>query len=48
MNKVFKLRKIIQSDSKVLLKWRNDQRRNFFNSDEITLSQHKEYIKETP
>jgi len=47
MSSGFKLREIIQNDSQILLEWRNGQRQFFFNSDEIILSQHKEYIKKT-
>jgi RimJ/RimL family protein N-acetyltransferase len=47
MSKAYKLREITENDSKVLMDWRNDQRQNFFTSDEITVSQHQEYIKQT-
>ncbi|MBT7622946.1 MAG: GNAT family N-acetyltransferase [Flavobacteriaceae bacterium] len=49
MRKSFNLREVKKSDWKVLLKWRNDNitRQNFFNSDLISVSEHKEYIKNT-
>ena len=49
MRKYFNLREVTKSDWKVLLKWRNDEitRQNFFNSDLISVSEHKEYIKNT-
>jgi len=49
MRKSFNLREVTKSDWKVLLKWRNDKitRQNFFNSDFISLSEHKKYIKNT-
>ena len=49
MRKSFNLREVTKSDWKVLLKWRNDEitRQNFFNSDLISVSEHKEYIKNT-
>ena len=49
MRKSFNLREVTKSDWKVLLKWRNDNitRQNFFNSDLISVSEHKEYIKNT-
>ena len=49
MRKIFNLREITQSDWKVLLEWRNDKitRQNFFDSDLISVSEHKEFIKNT-
>ena len=49
MRKFFNLREITQSDRKVLLDWRNDKitRQYSFNSDLISVSEHKEYIKNT-
>ena len=49
MRKSFNLREVKKSDWKVLLKWRNDNitRQNFFNSDLVSVSEHKEYIKNT-
>jgi len=49
MRKFFNLREITQSDWKVLLEWRNDKntRQNSFNSDLISVSEHKEFIKNT-
>ena len=49
MRKSFNLREVKKSDWKVLLKWRNDNitRQNFFNSDLISVSEHKEYINNT-
>tara|TARA_B100000767_G_C19356592_1_gene366075 strand:- start:42 stop:482 length:441 start_codon:yes stop_codon:yes gene_type:complete len=47
MSKGFKLRKIIQKDSKFLLEWRNKYRDFFIITDEVSLSQHEEYIKKT-
>jgi len=49
MTKIFNLREITQSDWKVLLEWRNDKntRQNSFNSDLISVSEHKEFIKNT-
>ena len=49
MRKSFNLREVIKSDWKVLLEWRNDKitRYNSFNSDLVSVSDHKEYIKNT-
>ena len=49
MRKSFNLREITQSDWKVLLEWRNDKitRQYSFNSDLISVSEHKEFIKNT-
>jgi UDP-2,4-diacetamido-2,4,6-trideoxy-beta-L-altropyranose hydrolase len=49
MRKIFNLREITESDWKVLLEWRNDKntRQNSFNSDLISVSEHKEFIKNT-
>ena len=49
MRKSFNLREVTQSDWKVLLEWRNEKitRQNSFNSDLASLSEHKEYIKNT-
>jgi len=49
MRKSFNLREVTQSDWKVLLEWRNEKitRQNSFNSDLVSLSEHKEYIKNT-
>ena len=49
MRKIFNLREITQSDWKVLLEWRNDKntRQNSFNSDLISVGEHKEFIKNT-
>ena len=49
MRKSFNLREVTKSDWKVLLEWRNDKitRQNFFNSDLVSVSEHKEYIKNT-
>ena len=49
MRKSFNLREVKKSDWKVLLEWRNDKitRQNFFNSDLVSVSEHKEYIKNT-
>ena len=47
MRKFFNLREIKKSDWKVLMEWRNDKitRQNSFNSDLVSVSDHKEYIK---
>ena len=47
MRKSFNLREVTKSDWKVLLEWRNDKitRQNSFNSDLVSVSEHKEYIK---
>ena len=47
MRKFFNLREVKKSDWEVLLEWRNDKitRQNFFNSDLVSVSEHKEYIK---
>ena len=47
MRKSFNLREVKKSDWKVLLEWRNDKitSQNSFNSDLVSLSEHKEYIK---
>ena len=49
MRKSFNLREVTKSDWKVLLEWRNDKitRQNSFNSDLVSVSKHKEYIKNT-
>ena len=49
MRKFFNLREVKKSDWEVLLEWRNDKitRQNFFNSDLVSVSEHKEYIKNT-
>ena len=49
MRKNVNLREITQSDWKVLLEWRNNKntRQNSFNSDLISESEHKEFIKNT-
>ena len=49
MRKSFNLREVTKSDWRVLLEWRNDKitRQNFFNSDLVSVSEHKEYIKNT-
>ena len=49
MRKSFNLREITKSDWKVLLEWRNDKitRQNFISSDLVSVSEHKEYIKNT-
>ena len=49
MKKSFNLREVKISDWKVLLEWRNDKntRQNSFNSDLISVSEHKEFIKNT-
>ena len=47
MRKSFNLREVTRSDWKVLLEWRNDKitRQNCFSSDLVSVSEHKEYIK---
>ena len=49
IRKFFNLREVKKSDWEVLLEWRNDKitRQNFFNSDLVSVSEHKEYIKNT-
>ena len=49
MRKSFNLREVTKSDWKVLLEWRNDKitRQNSFNPDLVSVSEHKEYIKNT-
>jgi len=49
MRKSLNLREVKKSDWKVLLEWRNDKitRQNFFNSDLVSVSEHKKYIKNT-
>ena len=49
MRKSFNLREVTKSDWKVLLEWRNDKitRQNFISSDLVSVSEHKEYIKNT-
>ena len=49
MNKLLKLREITQEDWEILLEWRNDivTRQNSFNSDLISISEHKDYINKT-
>jgi hypothetical protein len=48
MRKYFNLREVTKSDWKVLLEWRNDKitRQNFFNSDLVSVSEHKKYYRE--
>ena len=47
MRKCFNLREVKKSDWKVLIEWRNDKitRQNFFSFDLVSVSEHKEYIK---
>ena len=47
MRKFFNLREVKKSDWKVLLDWRNDKitLQNFFSFDLVSVSDHKEYIK---
>ena len=47
MRKSFNLREVKKSDWKFLLEWRNDKitRQNSNNSDLVSVSEHKEYIK---
>ena len=47
MRKCFNLREVKKSDWKVLLDWRNDKitLQNFFSFDLVSVSDHKEYIK---
>jgi RimJ/RimL family protein N-acetyltransferase len=49
MRKSFNLREVKKSDWKVLLEWRNDKitSQNSFNSDLVSVSEHKEYIENT-
>ena len=49
MRKSFNLREVTKSDWKVLLEWRNDKipSQNSFNSDLVSVSEHKKYIKNT-
>ena len=49
MRKSFNLREVTKSDWKVLLEWRNDKitRQYSLNSDLVSVSEHKEYIKNT-
>ena len=49
MRKSFNLREVKKSDWKFLLEWRNDKitSQNSFNSDLVSVSEHKEYIKNT-
>ena len=49
MRKSFNLREVKESDWKVLLDWRNDKitSQNSFNSDLVSVSEHKEYIENT-
>ena len=49
IRKIFNLREITQNDWSVLLEWRNDKntRQNSFNSDLISVGEHKEFIKNT-
>ena len=49
MRKYFNLREVKKSDWKILLEWRNDKitRQNSFNSELVSESEHKEYIKNT-
>ena len=46
MRKSFNLREVKKSDWKVLREWRNDKitSQNSFNSDLVSVSEHKEYI----
>jgi RimJ/RimL family protein N-acetyltransferase len=47
MRKSFNLREVKKSDWKILLEWRNDKitRQNSFEIDLVSVSEHKEYIK---
>ena len=47
MRKYFNLREVKKSDWKILLEWRNDKitRQNSFNSELVSESEHREYIK---
>ena len=47
MTKSFILREVKKSDWKVLLEWRNDKitRQNSYNFNLVSVSEHKEYIK---
>ena len=49
MRKFFNLREITEADWEVLLKWRNDKitHQSSFNSDLVSVSEHKEFIKNT-
>jgi RimJ/RimL family protein N-acetyltransferase len=49
MKQTFNLREFKKNDWKVLLEWRNDKitRQNSFNSDVISISEHKEFIDNT-
>ena len=49
MTKSFNLREVKKSDWEILLEWRNNKitRQNSFNSDLVSVSEHKEYIKNT-
>ena len=49
MKKYFNLREVNKADWKILLEWRNDKitRQNSFNSELVSESEHKEYIKNT-
>ena len=49
MRKYFNLREVKKSDWKILLEWRNDKitRQNSFNSELVSESEHREYIKNT-
>ena len=49
MRKSFNLREVKKSDWKILLEWRNDKitSQNSFNSDLVSVSEHKEYINNT-
>jgi hypothetical protein len=49
MRKSFNLREVKKSNWKVLLESRNDKitRQNFFNSDLVSVSEHKEFIMYT-
>ena len=49
MSKSFNLREVKKNDWNVLLEWRNDKitRQNSFNSNLISVNEHKKYIKNT-
>ena len=49
MNQTLNLREINQDDWKILLEWRNDvlTRQNFYSSQFVSESEHKNYIKDT-
>ena len=47
MRKSFNLREVTKSDWKVSIEWRNDKitRQNFWNSDLVSVSEHRVYMK---